>query len=218
MKSQLDDRTSNMSSKKVDIRVQRTRKWLQNALRELITEKHYNRISVADITDRAGVARPTFYLHYANKDELLLSQLDELLASLTIEFEQMLTNRPLENEQALVIAVVQQIATQSALFRVILSHQASQLMFERIRQYIVGLMSRLVQTDYIQTTDETLIALVADYMAGAFIHLVEGWLSRDMPYTPEALSHLFLALTIPGVQAILTENQLEDLLSESSIP
>ncbi len=58
--------------KKVDRRIQRTRALLRDALMRLIIRKGYDEITIQDITDEANVARTTFYLHFADKDELLL--------------------------------------------------------------------------------------------------------------------------------------------------
>ncbi len=68
----------NTSTPKIDRRVQRTRQLLRDALMALIVEKGYDAISVQDITDHANVARPTFYLHYKDKEELLLSSVQEI--------------------------------------------------------------------------------------------------------------------------------------------
>ena len=68
-----------MSSKQSqDPRAIRSRRWLQESLLALIEEKPYQTITVTDITERAEISRPTFYLHYGSKDELLLSCLDNM--------------------------------------------------------------------------------------------------------------------------------------------
>src|SRR4051812_438929 len=59
-----------------DLRARRTRKWLQEALLELMKEKSFEDIQITELTGRAQVSRPTFYLHYRSKEELLLSHVD----------------------------------------------------------------------------------------------------------------------------------------------
>jgi AcrR family transcriptional regulator len=65
--------------KKPDRRVERTRKLLRDSLIALILEKGYDAVTVQDITDRANLGRATFYLHYRDKDDLLLSMMEEIL-------------------------------------------------------------------------------------------------------------------------------------------
>src|SRR5215203_478965 len=62
----------------VDRRVQKTRKLLQDALIQLVTEKSYESVSIREILERANVGRSTFYAHFQDKDQLLHSILDRL--------------------------------------------------------------------------------------------------------------------------------------------
>lgn len=66
-----------MASNK-DRRVQRTQQLLREALFALIQEKGFEKLSVQDIIDRANVGRATFYAHFDNKEDLLLSGFDAL--------------------------------------------------------------------------------------------------------------------------------------------
>ena len=56
---------------KDDPRSKRTRRMLQKALNELMTEKKFSEISVQDITAKAEINRATFYAHFDDKYELL---------------------------------------------------------------------------------------------------------------------------------------------------
>ena len=59
-----------MSINQPDRVTERTRRAFLNAAAELIMERGYDGVSVADITRRADYGRSTFYLHYADKDAL----------------------------------------------------------------------------------------------------------------------------------------------------
>src|SRR5215216_5388227 len=65
------------SKKKTDARVRRTRDALGDALIDLMQEKPFHTITVQDVLDRAHVGRSTFYSHYTDKDDLLMSDVDE---------------------------------------------------------------------------------------------------------------------------------------------
>jgi AcrR family transcriptional regulator len=56
---------------KMDPRVRRTRALLVQAFTEVLAEKGFQSISVQDITEKAGVNRTTFYLHFPDKYALL---------------------------------------------------------------------------------------------------------------------------------------------------
>jgi AcrR family transcriptional regulator len=56
---------------RLDPRIRRTRQLLQDALRNLLKQKEFDKISVQDITEAATVNRATFYAHYQDKFALL---------------------------------------------------------------------------------------------------------------------------------------------------
>src|ERR1700686_4075388 len=64
---------------KVDRRVLRTRDALGDALVDLMHEKSFDDITVQQLLDRAGVGRSTFYVHYRDKDDLFLSDVEDFL-------------------------------------------------------------------------------------------------------------------------------------------
>src|SRR5271167_4103282 len=62
-----------------DARIQRTHDRLGSALVELIQEKPIDDVTVQEVLDRSSVGRSTFYLHFRDKNDLLLSQLEQFL-------------------------------------------------------------------------------------------------------------------------------------------
>ena len=69
----------------MDRRALKTRRALHQALIQLILERDYDGISVADIADAANVGRSTFYAHFTDKDDLLRSGTEHLRAILFAE-------------------------------------------------------------------------------------------------------------------------------------
>jgi AcrR family transcriptional regulator len=56
---------------KTDPRIKRTRSLLSQAFLDVLAEKTFQSISVQDVTEKAGVNRSTFYLHFLDKYALL---------------------------------------------------------------------------------------------------------------------------------------------------
>ncbi len=65
-----------------DSRIQRTRQILFQAFSELVLSRPYQDIRVADIIERAGIARSTFYQHYQNKDDILVDSMTGMLETI----------------------------------------------------------------------------------------------------------------------------------------
>ncbi len=71
-----------------DRRIRRTEKLLKESLAQLMSEKEFHDITIKDITERADLNRGTFYLHYTDTYELLLSMENDVLA----DFQDMIDN------------------------------------------------------------------------------------------------------------------------------
>jgi AcrR family transcriptional regulator len=56
---------------KLDPRIKRTRRMIEEAFSALVLEKGFQSLSVQDITERAGINRATFYAHFPDKFALL---------------------------------------------------------------------------------------------------------------------------------------------------
>ncbi|HEV8371119.1 MAG TPA: TetR/AcrR family transcriptional regulator [Pyrinomonadaceae bacterium] len=73
-----------LKKKKIDARVRKTRDALGDALVSLMQEKPFDSITVQDVLDRAQVGRSTFYSHFSDKDDLLMSDADEFFEALAM--------------------------------------------------------------------------------------------------------------------------------------
>ncbi len=67
-----------------DRRVRKSQHALREAFVGLVLERDYDSVTIEDITERADVARATFYAHYDDKEQLLTSLFEELTAELAL--------------------------------------------------------------------------------------------------------------------------------------
>jgi hypothetical protein len=47
--------------------------------------------------------------------------------------------------------------------------------------------------------------VIAQYLAGFFLHLLKWWGRAEMPYAPEQMERIFQQLALPGVQATIED-------------
>ena len=60
-----------MRERSKDLRVRRTLTAIRKSFNELVLARDYREISITDLTERAGINRKTFYLHYTSLDDLI---------------------------------------------------------------------------------------------------------------------------------------------------
>ena len=207
-------------SNRTDRRIQRTRQALRTALLDLINEKGYDSISVEEITERANVGRATFYLHYKDKEDLLLEQFSEMADEKVqliseIPFSDWLprqenTGRSQKKEDMPLpplLIVFQHIYDNSEFYYLLLKSENSSRIVERIRnistESIVKFVQTKMKTDPIPLLFEVPIELFASFFSGALLSSVSWWLEEDMRHSPEEVANMFRKLFFRGARETL---------------
>ena len=188
--------------KSLDRRTVRTRRALRNALVALILEKGYEAITIQDITDRADLNRGTLYLHYRDKQDLLLSSsadvYDELIAQLTpLSPDHLTVDVPEQN----LILVYRHVAANADFYRVMLSDHGVPAFIRRLR-HIFAQWS-LARLDALRGLGAPITSLPSEFavnfISGAVIGVIEWWLENELSITPEVLAQHTLQLTVSGI-------------------
>ena len=186
-----------MRKHKPDARVQRTRNLLGRALIELIVEKPINDVTVQDVLDRAGVGRSTFYLHFRDKGDLLMSQLEMFL-------EMMSTVLSVRQEKSQRVAPVAEmfahIGNQNKLYRVLSDSGHLNEFFDLAEGYFTrGIERRLAESGRLAKLPQREMAARASALAGSLLSLLRWWLDRGEKETPEAMDAMFHRMVWGGV-------------------
>jgi AcrR family transcriptional regulator len=198
--------------KLTDRRTNRTRRQLREALLALILEKGYDALTIADITHQADLGRTTFYLHYKDKEELLLESIDtladDLKAQIGLVEDQalpapgaLLAPRELAPGAAIEL-VFRHSAENATLYRVILNGGAASRALLRLQEII----SAAAQLFFIRRMPPAARppdfppGIILHYFASSLLGLVNWWLQADMPYPPETMAQAFVGLFFGGAQ------------------
>ena len=64
-------------TRRLDLRVQKTREAIRNTFMEMVCEMDASQISVKELTERARIHRKTFYLHYTSIEALFEDMIQE---------------------------------------------------------------------------------------------------------------------------------------------
>lgn len=200
---------SQTQSARVDRRIARTRQALRDALQSLIQEKGYDAVTVEEITQRANVGRATFYLHYRDKEEILLEQLSELardrvrlLAENPLDGWDMTRNPPYPP----LLLVFQHAAQNASIYRVILQGEGAARVTARLRSIIIAALNEMLPsqggTGALTFAADAPLDYLATYLAGALIGSIAWWLEQANPPSPEAMTRLFQRMFFPGASQV----------------
>ena len=182
-------------SKKLDPRVIRTRRYLREALIELVIEKGYDQVTVQDITDRATLNRATFYLHYRDKNELLLDCATELFDDIwdrtQISKHATTLLDPATANPALLQPIIEHFAEHAAFYRVVLGENGVPAFAETVRQYYSHALHELIARHMV-TSDPALLDTLVYFNAAGVLGMFSWWVRNDMPHSPEVMSRYLL--------------------------
>src|ERR1700736_4455606 len=181
-----------------DLRVRRTCERLGSALIALIQEKPISDVTVQDVLDRASVGRSTFYLHYRDKDDLLLSQLEGLLkimsTALTVRQEASYRVVPVEELFA-------HIGNQNNLYRALADSGRLHDFFDLAQGYFArGIEHRLRESMRVPNLPQREMAARASALAGSLLSMLRWWLDRGEKESPRAMDELFHGMVWKGLQ------------------
>lgn len=201
---------------KMDRRVQRTLQSLRTALLELIKEKDYDEISIEEITGRANVGRTTFYLHYKDKEDLLMEEFSAIIYDRALVLSEIpfsvwmpVSEEDIKKNMALqpLLLVFKHIHNNSELYNLIIKSANSSKIVERIRKISTDAIVKFVEakreTDPIPLLSDVPIEFFAAYFSGALISVVSWWIREDMRHSPEEVTKMFRSLFFSGATGTL---------------
>jgi len=199
-----------MPNKKVDRRVQRTRQLLSGALMGLIVEKGYDSVTVQDIIDRANLGRSTFYAHYQDKEDLLLSGIDDVVHSLIWGDEALSKGEPGKDTLPRILStepIFRHAQEEHQLHKAIFVGRGLDMMIKEIQQHLCSHIEEQIN-QYLpdEKSPPVELSVISNYLAGALLTLLVWWLDNNMPYPPERMDALYQELSMPGVWAVLEIN------------
>jgi AcrR family transcriptional regulator len=186
------------SMRTADARVRRTRAQLGTALLNLIVEKPINDVTVQDILERSGVGRSTFYLHYRDKDDLLVTQLEMFLETIS----NALSDRKDKSHRVVPVAeLFAHIGNQNKLYRVLSDSGHLKEFFELAEGHFArGIERRLNESGRLSNIPPRELAARASALSGSLLSLLRWWLDRGEKESPQHMDQMFHRLVWTGLQ------------------
>ena len=174
------------TTNKIDRRVLRTKEAINKAFLELFSEKELDQITINDISERANVNRGTVYLHYTDKYDLLNKCIDEHLTHLFITCTPIDMNREEIDLIAEMMPVFTYFENHFLFFSSMLANHRTSIFRERLQQILVAnIKEHLDRQDTYRDMDKEMLI---QFMASAFVGIVEWWIQNKMPHSPQYMA------------------------------
>lgn len=184
-----------------DRRIRKTRRALRDALVELVLEKGFTALSVEDITQRADVARATFYSHFRDKDELfarvtrdLLDELDERLRPAVAESAVGFTGKP-------VLQMLAHAREERDLYRIVLRGEGDG---KPLRMFTEA-CARVAAAEFRGRSERNAVepridaGLLARAWVGEQVAVLQWWVEHEVePMPAEEVVRMLLDLALRG--------------------
>ena len=175
-----------------DERVRRTRARIDAAFVQLLHRRAYGDIRVSDIVKKAGVGRPTFYAHFATKDDLLRSQFERVVGP-------MLIASPADPTVIDATHFFAHVSSAPQLYKALMGPNggtAPRVVRDCVEVRVRNALSLRSESSLSQFA-------AARFVASSLMTIVESWLELGARETPQQVQTLFANLVSPGLRCYL---------------
>ena len=181
----------------MDKRQEKTLDAIYEAFTKLINSKDYNEITIQDILDESKIGRSTFYCHFKDKNELLLSIskhiFDHVFShSLKEEETHDFSKEDIFDYKHLITHIYYHIQDEKVLIKGILSSNGNQVFLEEFKSHLYVLANSYFK-NYPYKNSDVPLSLTKDLLGENFIAILKYWMNNDFKESPEQVSDYFVS-------------------------
>ena len=169
----------------------RSRKLINEALADLLTEKPLDKITVTDVVKRADINRGTFYAHYRDIPDVVDHLIQQTFSAIR---DAMIAQTEMPSNMGLVfLTAIQTILEEDlSFYRKILNSSASSLMQEQLVSIVLDFLVEHKDRFYQGSQEEYQIAI--RFCAGGLSNLYRDWFSGKLTCSLSELTQIGDAL------------------------
>ncbi|CAH0317788.1 TetR/AcrR family transcriptional regulator [Priestia megaterium] len=168
---------------KVDRRIARTQEAIKKAFLELMSEKSFDSITIQNIADRANINRATMYLHYLDKFDLLDKIMEEHIENMSDFCESEADLNWIDST----IHCMEYLESNYLFFSTMLASEGARYFRNRFLQHNIEEFKKDVDITKGKNLGQN-EDIVVEFVANAYVGVVEWWLKNEMPYSPKEMA------------------------------
>ncbi len=172
-------------------RRQQSREQLKTAAAELLAESGYVNLTIRAITDRADLGYGTFYLHFADKDDVVWAVMHELGEIFMGEMNRRLEGVPFPRREYLSwVYLFEYMGQYKAGFVSLFGRDGSAVLLQRYQDYIAALHEYNLRAGHFSSALDVPPEVLSQFMAGALTRLLLWWCETTNDYTPKQMADI----------------------------
>jgi AcrR family transcriptional regulator len=185
----------------MDRRIQKTRQLIMDTFIDILTEKGFEKITVNDIAERANINRGTFYLHYADKFDLLDKCVETYVEQLLNHCDS--SDDPNLNTSAFQ-SIFEHLKKNFTIYSLLLNNEG------------VGFFRSRLYTTIAQTVTEVICAqpenntfsndVTIHFLTSGFIGALEWWIHNSMPCDIQEITEQLISLLKPYADHLVSQS------------
>ena len=184
-----------MEKYQMDRRQKKTRESIFNAFTELLSQKHYNQITVGEIIEKADIGRATFYTHFETKDFLLKALCEELFCHIFDATEESgKTHRHIFNCDApssVTLHLLQHLQKNDNKILDLLACENNELFLWYFKENLKDLIKNHPHLFGGEKPREIPYDYWINHISATFVETIRWWLHNGMKESPQTLADYF---------------------------
>lgn len=180
----------------MDRRQKKTREAIFAAFGELLAKKDFNKITVAEIIERADVGRATFYAHFETKDSLMQALCDELFCHI---FDSLHKDRAehkhifeCDAPDSVFLHLILHLQRNDNHILDLLAAQNNELFLRFFKEHLKALVKDQLYLFESEKNKALPRDFLINHISATFVEALKFWVCSGMKESPETLTDYFI--------------------------
>ncbi|STD21718.1 TetR/AcrR family transcriptional regulator [Enterococcus mundtii] len=194
---------------------QDVKKIIENSFLGLLQERSYEQITVSTIVENAFVSRTTFYNYFKNKDDVLLSVLDDFLSEFdilqkeNIDFLNQIDMTSKDSIKTILypntLGIIEYFLSKKNFILILLSPKVSIDFMKILQKVYYEHFIQALPDLYYKKIDQEILEYYSLFLTNGVASIVENWFYHNLDESPQKISDKILNLLAVSLQNIYLE-------------
>ena len=154
------------------------------ALMLLMKTKEFHKISITEVTTKAGVSRMAFYRNYEVLEDVITDYLDTFFA----KYEKKVSDIGLDNTYDIVLMFFSSFKTEKTLMMNLIDSNLSYLLLDKSNSFLEEICKEFVCDKFYPPEKEK---YTIKFLCGGFFNMLVEWVLSDFKEDEEYMAELF---------------------------